>query len=86
MEVGISLKRKRWKMKCIQIIELVRSTEESVEAVKEYLASAADETELKRIAICEDRHKAGLVISIAEFTTWEDAPRNSDLDVTNEAA
>ena len=34
MEVGISLKRKRWKMKCIQIIELVRSTEESVEVVK----------------------------------------------------
>tara|TARA_B110000459_G_scaffold176341_1_gene200321 strand:+ start:94 stop:354 length:261 start_codon:yes stop_codon:yes gene_type:complete len=62
----------------------LESAEESIEAVKEYLPSAANETKLKRIAICEDRDKPGVMISIVEFASWEDASQNNDLEVTNE--
>ncbi|MGY9084123.1 MAG: hypothetical protein ACKVK3_16080 [Acidimicrobiales bacterium] len=73
-------------MKFVQIMESTGSIEEAVAGVNDYFKNAASETKVKKISVCEDRDKPGVVIQIVEFASWDDASTNNDLEATNDAA
>ncbi len=75
-------------MRFIQIIEEEGDITAALADVQGYaeMAKGDDTVTVERVTVCSDRNKPGVVVSIAEFASWEAAKQNDDHEITQEAS
>ena len=54
-------------MRFIQIMEYEKDTGEALAEVQGYAEQAGDEITVRRVTVCSDRDKPGVIVAIAEF-------------------
>ena len=74
-------------MPFIQIVEFRTSRfEEGQPYIDEYRKATEEKRTTTRVRVCEDRDQPGHYFTIAEFPSYEDAMRNSQLPETSNLA
>ena len=73
-------------MRFIQIMEYEQDTGEALAEIRGYAEQAGDEITVRRVTVCSDRDKPGVIVAIAEFDSWESAKVNDEQEVTQEGA
>ena len=74
-------------MSFIQIVEFRTSRfEEGQSHIDEYRKATEGKRTATRVRVCEDRDQPGRYFTIAEFPSYEDAMRNSELPETSSLA
>ena len=73
-------------MRFIQIMEYEQDTGEALAEVQGYAEQAGDEITVRRVTVCSDRDKPGVIVAIAEFDSWESAKVNDEQEITQEGA
>ena len=73
-------------MRFIQIMEYEQDTGEAQAEVQGYAEQAGDEVTVRRVTVCSDRDKPGVIVAIAEFDSWESAKVNDEQEITQEGA
>jgi hypothetical protein len=70
-------------MSFIQIIQFQTSRfDEGEQYVEEYRKATEGKRTTKRVRVCQDRENRGRYFTIAEFDSYEDAMRNSEMPET----
>ncbi|MBJ32091.1 MAG: hypothetical protein CL442_09110 [Acidimicrobiaceae bacterium] len=75
-------------MRFIQIIESEGDATQELADVQGYaeMARGDDTVKVERVTVCSDRNRPGVVVSIAEFASWESAKQNDEHEITQEAS
>lgn len=74
-------------MSFIQIVEYQTSRiDEAQDHIDEYRKSTEGKRTTKRVRLCRDRDNPGRYFTIAEFDSYEEAMRNSELPETTRLA
>ena len=75
-------------MRFIQIIESEGDAATEMADVRGYaeMAKGDDTVKVERVTVCSDRNKPGVVVTIAEFASWEAAKQNDEHEITQEGA